>query len=154
MVPDVYVTSADAPLAAVAGEMARLSGRIRHRAAGTTRWSGVFTRRRTPCGRSPTRSRRGRQRQREAGSAGPRLDADRAAVVGDDAVNEREAEPRPLVLGREEGVEHGQLLGEAGTVVLDVDLDLGARGPRARGGAGRRARAIASMALRVRLSST
>ncbi len=73
----------------------------------------------------------------------------------DDAVDEREAEAGALVLGGEEGVEDRQLLGEARAVVLDVDLDAracGARAARRQLAAARRC--IASIALRVRLSST
>ena len=44
-------------------------------------------------------------------------------MIGDDAVDERQAETGPLVLGREEGVEDGQIFGEPWPVVLDVDLD-------------------------------
>ena len=139
MVPDVYITSEDAPLATVAGEMARQQGRIRHRAQGRPRGRRVHA----PsmrCGRSPRRSRRGRQRQREAGPAGARLDANRAAVVGDDPVNDRQAESRPLGLGREEGVEHGQLLAEARDRRPRRRSRPRRPRPAPRGAAGRRAR--------------
>src|SRR5205814_3744778 len=74
----------------------------------------------------PSGSRRGvaaahGKRDGEAGPTGARLDANRPAVVGDDAVDERQPQPRPLILGGEEGVEDWQVFGEAGTVVLDVD---------------------------------
>jgi hypothetical protein len=47
-------------------------------------------------------------------------------VVADDAVNDAEAEPRPLGLGREERVEDGSLVAEADARVGDVDLDAAA----------------------------
>jgi hypothetical protein len=98
-------------------------------------------------------SRRGRQRQREAGPARARFDADRAAVVGDDAVNDREARPVPCDLVVKNASNTGRLLAEPGAVVLDGDLDLAAR-VRAASRSWPPLSLIASIALRVRLSRT
>src|SRR5262249_39975260 len=65
-----------------------------------------------------------RQHEREARAARPRTDTDHAAVVGDDPVHDREAEPGALRLRGEECVEHRGLVPEPGARVLHVDFDV------------------------------
>src|SRR5262249_49480142 len=58
------------------------------------------------------------------GSARPALDIDAPAVVGDDAVNDREPQPGSLFLGGEEGFEDGGVRREAPAIVLDLEAHL------------------------------
>ena len=152
MVPDVYVTSEDAPLATVAGRDGAAANRVRHRAQGRARGRRVHGGRALRAARR-RRSRRRRQRQREAGPAGARFDADRAAVVGDDAVNDRQAKAGPLGLVVKKASNTGSSSPKPGP---SSSTSISTSAPAARAASRSRppCSAIASIALRVRLSST
>jgi hypothetical protein len=62
-----------------------------------------------------------RQEDFDGGAGVVRDDVRLAAMLDRYALNEREAEARPRVFCREEGVEYRVLAGEAGAVILDTE---------------------------------
>ena len=130
----------------------------------------------TPCGRPQPGARRrstaesgaaphaatagspaaGRSNRTRKPPVGPVLRGDRAAMLLDDLLGDREPEPRPAALGREVRVEEARkdLRSDAGPVVLDRDRDPLADAPRRRSrivaAAGERLDGVADQVARTR----